>query len=117
QIPADLSRRCDAHEPSKEEVITSLPIRTVAMLRRRSFFLHKLFTVPRDLVQKLSAPWRPHRNCSSFSRQLELPIRFVLFSLVWAWAVSDGKNGAFNLAHFTVGAQFEKAEINRIESV
>src|SRR6476620_6156622 len=82
-----------------------------------SFLLFVRLTVPRDLVQKLSALWRPHQNCPSFSRQLELPIRFVLFSLVWAWAVSDWKNGAFNLVHFTVGAQFEKADINRIESV
>src|SRR6266480_5473460 len=79
-----------------------------------SFLLFERLTVPRDLVQKLSALWRPHQNCPSFSRQLELPIRFVLLSLVWT--VGDGKNGAFNLVHFTVGAQFEKVEINRIES-
>jgi hypothetical protein len=56
-------------------------------LSNLSFLLFERLTVPRDLVQKLSALWRPHQNCPSFSRQLELPIRFVLFSLVWAWAV------------------------------
>jgi hypothetical protein len=83
------------------------------VLSNLSFLLFERLTVPRDFVQNLSALSRANQNCSAFSWQLEFPIRFFLLSLVWA--VSNGKNGAFNLVHFTVGAQFEKAEKNRID--